>query len=174
MVLTTPRTEFVSVVAWIFIVLAAIAFTSGAGAGVWMFVATYATPMNEDASADYTVASFLSWDWEVTPRVALVGYSVWITVSLLVLVTSVALAKRKRWAHGVFTLWMGAGAVLTALTTAHSIWFLFAVNWLVSPVGKLLIYTSQLLGIMMEMFVVVTFLWIIRRLRMPDVLAEFQ
>jgi len=170
----TPRSEFVSVVAWVFIVLAAIAFISGAGGGVRVFVATYATPANENASADLPMASFLSWALEVTPQRALVMLIVWVLISALIIVTSIGLLKRRGWARRVFVFWIGVAALLMALATVDSIWFLFAIDWIASPGGKLLIYTSQVLGIIVKISIVVTIIWIIRRLRMPDVLAEFQ
>jgi hypothetical protein len=172
--LSTDRSQFVPVVAWVFIVLAAISFASGAGALGRTLVAVYFTPVNEGVSADYPMASFLSWALEVTPQRALVFLAVWTFVSALVLVTSIGLVKRQGWARRAFVVWMCVAALMTAFSTVNSIWFLFAIDLIASPDGKLLFYTSQVLGIILQIGMVVMFIWIIQRLRDPNVVAEFR
>jgi len=174
MVLTIRRSEFVSIVAWVFIVLAAISFTSGGSAVVRALVATYDAPENESASVDYPMGSFLGWGLEVTPPRFQILYALWTLLSLLVLVTSVGLARRRHWARRAFIFWMGVGALLTALGTVNSIWALFAIGWIASPGGKFVLYVLQVLDIIMGMGLVATFIWIVRRLREPNVVAEFQ
>jgi hypothetical protein len=136
--------------------------------------ADYHTPENESALADYTMGSFLSWAVPATPQRVLAFYAAWALVSAIILITSIGLVRRRVWARRAFIFWMGFAALVMVLASVNSIWFLFAVDWIATPVGKFLLYSQQIMGIIFRIGLAVTFIWIIRRLRKPDVLAEFQ
>jgi len=174
MVSPTDRSQFVTVVAWVFIVLSSISFVSGSGVVVRSLATDYDTPESESALADYSMGSFLSWALPATPQRVLAFYAAWTLVSGIILITSIGLVRRRVWARRAFIFWMGVAALVMALATVNSIWFLFAVDWIATPGGKFLLYSQQIVGIIFRMGLAVTFIWIIRQLQKPDVLAEFQ
>ena len=171
---TKPRSEFVSVVAWVFIVVAAIAVAYGTNAYVLSLVAYDFEADSQSVSEQNTVLSFLHWDWEATPNRVQYSHGVWTAVFAMVLIASVGLERRQPWARRFFVFWMVFGALLAAMDTINGIWFLFKINWVASLGGEIALRTLQILGIAIKGGLVVVFIWIARRLWHTDADAEFQ
>ena len=173
---TPPRSPFVTALAWTFLVLSSVGFVIGVLQNVmihgFMLPMMRSDPLHGDAMAQLPEPVALMFD--VMPWLFLVT----LAVSLLGVVASFGLLKRRPWGRrlfialmGVLVAWQVAGFAFQAVLQ-HDILTTFAGDGMPPESGLVFAVMQVVIGLFAAAFVGL-FSWIIHRLTRPAIIAEF-
>ncbi len=173
---TTPRSTFVTVLAWIFLLLSGFGSVIGVLQNVVihtvMLPMMHNDPLHGDALAQMPGGVALMF--EAMPWVFLA----FLAVSLLGVVASVGLLKRRAWGRRLFIALMGAliawqvaGFVMQVMLQ-RDIQSTFATSGMPPESGMVFVVMHIVVGLFAAAFIAL-FGWIIHRLTRPAIVAEF-
>lgn len=180
-----PHSIFVTVVAWVFIVLSSFAVLASLFQNIMI---NLVFPFNEMQTAMQEAEVDLSMPWFV--KIELIHFRIlaasFLVIEMLTLGTAIGLLKRKNWARYIFVGIMGLcilfcilwGLVLLGLVGA---WFYSFSEFAQSPVledgqGSELIVSGYIMvgfTVAISIGLIVLFGWIIKKLVSPEIRREF-
>ncbi|MEY3142478.1 MAG: hypothetical protein RLY21_971 [Planctomycetota bacterium] len=159
-----PRSLFVTVVAWIFIVLSAFMIIGSACFGLMTIL------MESLAESE---PGMTAWLGVLQSFVVMV-----LVIAAAILALSIGLLRRSRWARGAFIRMLAASIAFQMLLPIVGVAWFLSMTPEPPDQAKLLVYGFLALwcaiGLAIGLFWSVIDIWLIRRLSAPDVGAEFQ
>ena len=173
-----PRSTFVTVVAWIFIVLSGFATLVAVlqNLMIWfLFQAPAFGAAMQKAGNEPGVPAFVGW----ISRFFYVIFLVFLAVSASMLASSIGLLQRRNWARIAFILLMALGIAWNLAGVAFGALMLWLFPAMPPMHGGAAPPFAWMMGIVMAFNVVIAigfsalFYWIIHRLRSPAIRQEF-
>jgi MFS family permease len=174
---TAEKSNFVTVLAWIFIVLAGFAVCMSIMQNImfhFMFPAEHMKEVLAGAGTQQDIPVFLSFLFS-NFRVFIFAFLV---LSIILFICAIGLLKRKNWARIVFIVLMGVGILWNIVSAVLNFIFfsVFPMHEKLKQVDDQFMVMATVMGIFTVVFAVglsVLFAWIIKKLTSKQVKAEF-
>jgi hypothetical protein len=167
-----PRSDFVTVLAWIFIVLSGFTTLISGAQNILIRVMLSEAEPATNASESAPLSGLANW---MTAHIELL-FAGFLVAALVTLITSIALLRRKRWGRvsfiGIMVLaiaWMMVGLPLQWVMLADMPGAEEA-----DSVVRVIRTVIKVFNTIIALGMTVVFAWIIKKLVSPDVRAEFE